>query len=118
WEGDAADVVLIDAATLDERTRLRIDRFRVEAAVLTDNGWIVVGNTREACSTQVHAEAHIVTNDGSVRQLWSDASPFSTSARGVRSVSGSIEIIGYAERAVAIPDDVPTAKERDHSSLR
>ena len=33
-------------------------------------------------------------------------------------MGGDIEIIGYAERAVAIPEDVPTTKERDHSSLR
>jgi hypothetical protein len=118
WEGDAADVILIDAATLDERKRLRIDRFRVEAAVLTDDGWIVVGNTRDTCSTQVHAGAYVVTNDGSVRQLWSDTSPFSTSARGVHRIGGGVEIIGYAERAVAIPEDVPTSKEHDYSSLR
>ena len=30
WEGDAADIVLIDVGTLDERKRLRIDRFQVE----------------------------------------------------------------------------------------
>jgi hypothetical protein len=118
WEGDAADVVLIDATTFDERKRLRIDRFRVEAAVLTDTGWIVVGNTRDTCSAQVHAAAYVVTNDGSARQLWSDTSPFSTSARGVRRVGGDVEIIGYTERAVAIPEDVPTAKEPDYGSLR
>jgi hypothetical protein len=118
WEGDAADVVLIDANTLDERKRLRIDRFRVEAAALTDDGWIVVGNRRDTCSTQVQAAAHFVANDGSVRQLWRDSSPFSTSARGVRRVAGGFEIIGYAERAVAIPEDVPTAQQRDYNSLR
>ena len=31
---------------------------------------------------------------------------------------GGVEIIGYAERAVAVPEDVPTPKERDYSSLR
>ena len=30
WEGDAADIVLIDATTFDERKRLRIDRFRLK----------------------------------------------------------------------------------------
>ncbi len=118
WEGDAADIVLIDAITLDERKHLRIDRFRVEAAVVAEDGWIVVGNTRDTCSTQVHAAAYIVTNDGSVRQFWSDTSPFSTSARGVRRAGGKVEVIGYAERAVAVPQDVPTPKERDYSSLR
>lgn len=118
WEGDAADIVIIDAATLDVRKRLRIDRFQVEAAASTEDGWIVVGDTRDACSAEVHAAAYIVKNDGSVRQLWRDASPFPTSARGVRRTGGTIEIIGYAERAVAIPEDVPTPKERDYSSRR
>ena len=118
WEGDAADIVLIDTATLDERKRLRIDRFRVESAVLADDGWIVVGDIRDTCSAEVHAAAYIVKNDGSVRQLWQDTSPFGTSARGVRRMGANVEIIGYAERAVAIPEDVPTPKERDYSSRR
>jgi hypothetical protein len=118
WEGDAADIVLIDTATLDERKRLRIDRFQVEDAVATDDGWIVVGDMRDTCSTEVHAAAYIVKNDGSIRQLWRDASPFPTSARGVRITGGDIEIIGYAERTVAIPEDVPMPKERDYSSRR
>ena len=118
WEGDAADIVLIDTATLDERKRLRIDRFRVESAVLADDGWIVVGDIRDTCSAEVHAAAYVVKNDGSVRQLWHDTSPFGTSARGVRRVGASVEIIGYAERAVAIPENVPTPKERDYSSRR
>ena len=118
WEGDAADIVLIDVATLDERKRLRIDRFQVEDAVATDDGWIVVGDMRDTCSTEVHAAAYIVKNDGSIRQLWRDASPFPTSARGVRRTGGDIEIIGYAERTVAIPEDVPMPKERDYSSRR
>ncbi|MPZ34850.1 MAG: CHAT domain-containing protein [Rhodospirillales bacterium] len=118
WEGDAADIVLLDVGTLDERKRLRIDRFQVEDAVSTDDGWIVVGDSRDACSTEVHAAAYIVKNDGSVQQLWRDASPFPTSARGIRRAGGTIEIIGYAERAVAIREDVPTPKERDFGSRR
>ena len=118
WEGDAADIVLIDVATLDERKRLRIDRFKVEDAVATDDGWIVVGDMRDTCSTEVHAAAYIVKNDGSIRQLWRDTSPFPTSARGVRRTGGDIEVIGYAERTVAIPEDVPMPKERDYSSRR
>jgi hypothetical protein len=115
WEGDAADIVLIDAATLDERKRLRIDRFQVEAAVSTDEGWIVVGGMRDACGPEVHAAAYVVNNDGSVRHLWRDASPFPTTARGVRRASGSIEVIGYGERVVAIPEDVPMREQHDHS---
>jgi hypothetical protein len=118
WDGDAADIVLVDRATLDERKRLRIDRFQVEAAVATDDGWIVVGDMRNTCSTEVHAAAYIVRVDGSIRHLWRDASPFPTSARGIRRTGGDIEIIGYAERTVAIPEDVPAPKERDYSSRR
>lgn len=114
WEGDAADIVLIDAATLDERKRLRIDRFQVEAAVSTDEGWIVVGGMRDACGPEVHAAAYVVNNDGSVRHLWRDASPFPTTARGVRRAGGSIEVIGYGERVVAIPGDVPMREQHDH----
>ena len=33
-------------------------------------------------------------------------------------MSANFEIIGYAERAVAIPEDVPTSQERDYSSRR
>jgi hypothetical protein len=118
WEGDAADIVVIDAATLGERKRLRIDRFRLESAISTNDGWIVVGNTRDTCSTEVHASAYLVKDDGSVRQLWRDTSPFPTSARGVRRMGDGIEIVGYAERAVAIAEDVSTLRQRDHSSLR
>lgn len=33
-------------------------------------------------------------------------------------MGANVEIIGYAERAVAIPENVPTSKERDYSSRR
>ena len=33
-------------------------------------------------------------------------------------MSANFEIIGYAERAVAVPEDVPTSQERDYSSRR
>ncbi len=118
WEGDAADIVLIDGTTLGERKRLRIDRFRVESAVSTSHGWIVVGDTRNTCSRDVHAAAYVVKDDGSVRQLWRDTSPFSTSARGVRSIGGKVEIVGYAERAVTIAENVPAPRQRDHGTLR
>jgi hypothetical protein len=118
WEGDAADIVLIDVATFGERKRLRIDQFMVESAVSTDDGWIVVGSMRDTCSAEVYAAAYIVKDDGSARQLWRDTSPFPTSARGVRRVGGDVEIIGYAERAVAVPEDLPTPKERDYYSRR
>jgi hypothetical protein len=66
----------------------------------------------------VHASAYVVKDDGSVRHLWRDTSPFPTSARGVRRMTGGIEIVGYAERAIAIPEGVSTPRQRDHSSLR
>ena len=119
WDGDVADIVLIDVATLDARRRLRIERFQVEAATPTDDGWIVVGNARrDDCSAEALAAAYIVRNDGSVQALWRDTSPFHTSARGIRRTGDTFEIIGYAERAVAIAEDVPTPKERDYSNRR
>jgi hypothetical protein len=66
----------------------------------------------------VHAAAYVVKDDGSVRQLWRDTSPFSTSARGVRSIGGKVEIVGYAERAVTIAENVPAPRQRDHGTLR
>lgn len=119
WDGDVADIVLIDTATLEARRRLRIDRFRVEGAAATEDGWIVVGDARrDDCSPEARAAAYSVKDDGSVRQLWQDASPFPTSARGVRKIDGSFEIIGYAERIVAIAEDAPTQAARDYGSRR
>jgi hypothetical protein len=97
---------------------MRIDRFQAEAAIATDEGWIVVGDARDTCNHEVRAAAYLVKNDGSARPLWRDVSPFPTSARGIRRAGGTFEIIGYAERAVAIPEDVPAPKERDFSNRR
>ena len=33
-------------------------------------------------------------------------------------MGGNIEVIGYAERVVSVPEEVPTAQERDWSSRR
>jgi hypothetical protein len=115
-EGNAADIVLIDAATLDERKRSRIDHFKVESSISTRDGWIVVGDIQDACGAEHHAAAYAVNNDGSVLPLWRDTSPFPTSARGARATDGKVEIIGYAERAVAVPEDLP--RERDYVSRR
>ena len=117
-QGSAADIVLIDAATLDERKRLRIDRFKVEGSMATGDGWIVVGDIQDTCSAEPHAAAYAVKNDGSVLPLWRDASPFPTSARGVRTIDGKVEIIGYAERAVAVREDLPNPGEHDYGSRR
>jgi CHAT domain len=117
-EGNAADIVLIDGATLDERKRLRIDRFKVESSMPTGDGWIVVGEIQEACGSEFHAAAYAVKNDGSVLPLWRDTSPFRTSARGVRRTDDKVEIIGYAERAVGVPEDLPKPNERDQEHRR
>jgi hypothetical protein len=117
-EGNAADIVLIDAATLDERKRLRIDRFKVESSMPTSDGWIVVGDIQDACGDEFHAGAYAVRNDGSVLPLWRDTSPFRTSARGIRRMDDKVEIIGYAERTVGVPEDLPTQDERDQERRR
>ena len=96
----------------------RAPRFRVEGAAAIDDGWIVVGDARDACSTEVHAVAYIVKGDGSVQQLWRDSSPFSTSARGVRRTGDAFEIIGYAERAIAVAEVVNSACSACYMQLR
>ena len=105
WEGDAAEVVLLDIPGLKERTRVRIDRFRANSALAVKDGWIVVGDTRDDCRHDRHAAAYAVGNDGSVRPLWRDASPFDTFGRGIRKSVGVIEIVGYARRSIAIQEE-------------
>jgi CHAT domain-containing protein len=118
WEGDAADIALVDLPEFKERKRLRIDRFRVRSSVAAGNGWTLVGDASDDCGLEKHAVAYTIRNDGSVEQIWRDASPFETSARGVRKVDGIIEIVGYAERSVAIREEVPVVKALDFSSKR
>jgi hypothetical protein len=118
WEGDAADIVLVDLARLGERQRVRIDRFEAKSALVAGDGWILVGDTRDACGLERHAAAYTVKNDGSVAPLWHDASPFNTFGRGIRKNAGTLEIMGYAQRSVAIQEESPVVKMPDFGTKR
>jgi hypothetical protein len=118
WEGDAANIIFIDLAGLIERKRGRIERFEARGALATDDGWIVVGDARDDCGLARHAAAYTVGNDGSVGLLWRDASPFNTFGRGIRKSEGVIEIIGYAQRSIAIQEEAPAGKAPDFSAKR
>jgi hypothetical protein len=117
-QGDASDIVLLDLPALKERKRLRIARFRATGALAVKDGWIVVGDARGDCTQETHAAAYAVGNDGSVAPLWRDASPFNTSGRGIRRSAGIIEIVGYAQRSVAIREAAPVVTAADFSAKR
>jgi hypothetical protein len=118
WEGDAADIVFVDLAGLIEKKRVRIDRFEARSALAASDGWILVGDAKDQCGLGRHAVAYRVRNDGSVEPLWRDASPFNTFGRGVRRHAGALEIIGYAQRSIAIQEEAPVAKLPDFSKKR
>ena len=118
WEGDAADIVFVDLAGLIERKRVRIDRFEPKSALVASDGWILVGDAKDQCGLGRHAVAYRVRNDGSVEPLWRDASPFNTFGRGIRRHADAIEIIGYAQRSIAIQEEAPVAKMADFSKKR
>ncbi|MGZ3341959.1 MAG: CHAT domain-containing protein, partial [Reyranella sp.] len=118
WEGDAADIVFVDLASLSERKRVRIDRFEAKSALAASDGWMLVGDARDTCGLGRHAAAYTVKNDGSVAPLWRDASPFNTFGRGIRKNAGALEIVGYAQRSIAIQEEAPVAKMPDFSSKR
>jgi len=95
FDGDAAEIFLVDLSRLKEERRLRIDRFRAHSALALGDGWLLVGEARDDCALDKHAAAYRVNADGSVVPLWRDASPFDTFARGVRSTGDAIEIVGF-----------------------
>ncbi len=118
WEGDAADIVFVDLAGLGERKRVRIDRFKANNALVASDGWLLVGDGRDQCGLGKHAVVYTVKNDGSVAELWRDASPFNTFGRGLRKTAGGLEIVGYAQRSVAIEEQAPVVKMPDFSTRR
>jgi CHAT domain len=118
WEGDAAEIFLVDLSRLKEERRLRIDRFHAGSALAVGDGWVLVGHVRDDCRLDRHAAAYRVNADGSVVPLWRDASPFDTFASGVRSVDGVIEIVGYTKRSVAVPEKITPFTMPDFSLKR
>jgi CHAT domain-containing protein len=118
WEGDAAEIFLVDLSRLKEERRLSIDRFRAHGALAFGDGWVLVGETRDECNLDKHAAAYRVNADGSVVPLWRDASPFDTFGSGVRSVDGVLEIVGYTKRSVAIREERTAFAMPDFSRTR
>src|SRR5712691_6988994 len=97
---------------------LRIVLFLSFCFLFFKDGWIVVGDARDDCRLETHAAAYAVGNDGSVGPLWRDASPFDTFGRGIRKSAGVIEIVGYAQRSIAVQDEAPVVKMPDFSKMR
>jgi hypothetical protein len=118
FDGDAAEIFLIDLSRLKEERRLRIDRFRAHSALALGDGWVLVGEARDDCGLDKHAAAYRVNADGSVVPLWRDASPFDTFARGVRSTGDAIEIVGFTKRSVAVREEITPFSMPDFSRKR
>ena len=97
---------------------MRIERFEAKSALAAGDGWILVGEARDTCGLQKHAAAYTVRNDGSVAPLWRDASPFDTFGRGIRKTADGLEIVGYAQRSVAIQEAAPAVNAPDFSKKR
>jgi hypothetical protein len=118
FEGDAAEIFLVDLSSLKELRRLRIDRFRAHSALALGDGWVLVGDARDDCGLDTHAAAYRVNADGSIVPLWRDASPFDTFARAVRSIDGIIEIVGFTKRSVAVREEITPFPKLDFSRKR
>jgi len=117
-EPPIADITFVDVAELKERKRIQIDRFLVRNGLVVGDGWILVGDAPDDCRRETQAVAYKVKKDGSVERLWRDASPFETSGRGIRKKDGAIEIVGYAERSVAIREQSLDARKIDFIGKR
>jgi CHAT domain-containing protein len=117
-EGDIADMIFFDAESLKEIRRTRIDRVAAHAALATNDGWLVVGDTRVGCMWETRAVVYAVKPDGSVTELWRDNSIATTSARGIRKIDDVIEIVGFTTRSVAIREELPDQNKRDAVNVR
>ncbi|HEX9525549.1 MAG TPA: CHAT domain-containing protein [Reyranella sp.] len=118
FEGDAAEIFLVDLSRLKEQRRLRIDRFHAHSALALGDGWVLVGDARDDCGLDTHAAAYRVNADGSIVPLWRDAAPFDTFARAVRSIDGVIEIVGFTKRSVAVREEITRFPKLDFSRKR
>jgi CHAT domain len=118
WDGDAAEIFLVDLSRLKEERRLSIDRFHAGSALAVGDGWVLVGHVRDNCHLDMHAAAYQVNADGSVVPLWRDVSPFDTFASGIRSIDGVIEIVGHTKRSVAVPEKITPFTMPDFSRKR
>jgi hypothetical protein len=102
WDNDAAEFSIVDMQSFKQLKRGRIDQFRIRQSMSIEEGWLIVGDIRVGCGLERHAAVVLVGKDYSVHPVWQDASPFETSGRAVRKIGSKFEIIGYAERTIAI----------------
>lgn len=116
--GDGTDVVFFDVTELKETKRVWIERFAATGTLPTEGGWLVVGSLRKGCHSDTQAAAFMVTSNGSVQELWRDASPFKTSAAGVRRAGDGFEIVGRTRRTVAVVEERHKSTTPDFSTMR
>jgi len=102
WTGDAATLVLLSGDQPTEARRLRIEKFQLREAVPITSGWLLVGDSREGCGLERHAAAFMLTEAFELRQIWRDSSPYQTLGKSIRPTPYGFEIVGYAERTIAI----------------
>jgi hypothetical protein len=115
---DGADLHLVGLVGLQDRRRAHIDRLAVHDALASGDGWLLVGDEREACGFERHAALWRLNADGTTLRLWRDASPFDTFGRGVRAVADGFEIVGYARRSIAVEQEPRPARAPDFASRR
>jgi hypothetical protein len=108
FEGDGADIRLVGVGDLQERRRVHVEHFHVHDAMASGDDWLLVGNERAACTLERRAAVWRLKADGTTLRLWRDAAPFDTYGRGVRAVTGGLEIVGYAKRTVAVEEQTGT----------
>jgi hypothetical protein len=68
---------------------------------------------RDSCGLEKHAAVILVRRDYSTLFVWHDNSPFQTSGRGIRKIGTKFDIIGYAERTIAIKERGGTEKKSE-----
>jgi CHAT domain-containing protein len=117
-EGDVSDIVFFDVGDLEVVGRTRIDRFEARAVLPVGDTWLVAGDIRVGCLWEKRAILYAIKSDGSVLELWRDASTATTSARGIRKVDDLIEVVGYSSRSVAIREVGSGESTHDESKLR
>ncbi len=117
-EGRTADLVLLDTDGLREERRSRIEGFEARDALPSGSGWIVVGDASSGCDGQTRAAAYVLTNDGAVRNIWTDPSSFETTAVAARQIGDDIEIVGRLRRSFAVREDRRPTRMPDFATLR
>ena len=120
---DEAELVLLDIGNLNVRGRARVKNFRLAQAVQVGDIWLLAGDLRTGCSLETKAAVVVLRKDYSIGLLWSDHTPFETTARGLRVGKTTLEVYGTSKRAVTIQDrtvvekDIADYDHRDYDKL-